>query len=161
MTIAYIGLGANLGQPQRKINAALAAIETHKNIQLLDQSSPYKSDPLGPSEQPDYINAVAKLSTALSPHDLLNALLRLETKLGRTRDGTHWGPRIIDIDLLYYGQETINDVNLTIPHPEIANRNFVVYPLAEIEPDFILPDGRPLTSLLDNISPHGLEKITI
>lgn len=160
MTTAYIGLGANLGRPTDKILSALASIAELSEIHLVAHSSLYMSNPIGPAGQPKYINAVAKLSTTLSPHHLLDALLSLETKLGRTREGTRWGPRIIDLDLLYYGERTINHHNLVLPHPEINNRNFVVYPLYEIEPGFVLPTGQLLSTLIDEVSSRGLERIS-
>ncbi|MBL4793947.1 MAG: 2-amino-4-hydroxy-6-hydroxymethyldihydropteridine diphosphokinase [Pseudomonadales bacterium] len=159
MTVAYIGLGANLSQPQQKIRQALDEIKNHRDLQLLTCSSLYQSAPMGLADQPNYINAVAKLSTTLSPHSLLDTLLNIETTLGRTRDGTRWGPRVIDIDLLYYGDHIINENKLTLPHPEINNRNFVLYPLAEIEPDFVFPDGQLLSKLLDKAPPNELERI--
>ena len=160
MTIAYIGLGANLGKPQTKIQQALAAIDGHADIRLLDKSSLYKSKAIGLTGQPDYINAAAKLEMTLTPHSLLHELLTIETMLGRTRDGTHWGPRIIDIDLLYCGDQIINDETLVLPHPEILNRDFVLYPLAEMEPNFTLPDGRMLSDITNTISEQGLKRIS-
>jgi|GEM_PF-5125557 len=114
---AWIGLGANLGDPRAQLDAALAAIGELAHTRLLSRSSYYRTPPMGPPGQPDYLNAVAGVETALTPEALLEALLAIETRLGRRRDGQVWGPRVIDLDLLCYGEQRRDTAFLRLPHP--------------------------------------------
>jgi 2-amino-4-hydroxy-6-hydroxymethyldihydropteridine diphosphokinase len=132
--LAYIGLGANLGEPVAQVRRALAEVAELDEVEVLQVSRFYRNPPLGPKEQPWYINAVAQVRTRLTAEELLRALRRLETALGRVR-GEHWGPRIIDLDLLLYDGEEVNTAELVLPHPEMHRRAFVLAPLAEIAPE--------------------------
>lgn len=149
MTTAYIGLGANIDRPSEQIVSALRAINNIETTQLIEWSSLYHSKPLGPEDQPDYTNAVAAIDTQLSPLELLDALQNIEQQQGRVKL-RHWGERCIDLDVLLFGNETLNSERLNIPHHELKNRSFVVQPLLEIAPDLVLPDG----TLLADISPE-------
>lgn len=132
--LAYIGLGANLGEPAAQLRRALAELAAIDEVEVLQVSSFYLNPPLGPPDQPWYVNAVAQVRTRLSPEELLRTLHRLETALGRVR-GERWGPRVIDLDLLLYDGEVINTPGLILPHPEMHRRAFVLAPLAEIAPE--------------------------
>lgn len=152
---AYIGLGSNLDNPTQQLDAALTRIAALADTLVTAVSRRYLSKPLGPQDQPDYINAVAAISTSLSPRQLLNALQAIEQQQGRSR-GIRWGARTIDLDILLYGDLQLTSPELEIPHPELANRNFVLLPLADIAPKLTLPDQRTLTSLLANTSSEGI-----
>lgn len=115
---------------------------------------------MGPADQPDYINAVAELSTELSPHALLDALQAIEQQHGRTRQGQRWGPRTLDLDILLYSDQQINDVRLQVPHPGIAMRSFVLYPLAEILPGCDIPGMGSLQALLKNCPDDELQRMS-
>jgi 2-amino-4-hydroxy-6-hydroxymethyldihydropteridine diphosphokinase len=128
---AYIGLGANLDHPRRQILDALDELEQLEGCANLRPSSLYASPPMGPPDQPDYINAVAEMECSLPPEALLDALQSLESRHGRVRK-QHWGPRTLDLDLLLYGEQRIDTPRLTIPHPGIGERAFVLLPLAEL-----------------------------
>lgn len=133
VTTAFIGIGSNLDNPLLQVQTALRELAEIPNTELIRSSSLYRTPPMGPPDQPDYINAVAALTTTLSPTELLDALQALEARHGRVRT-IHWGPRTLDLDLLLYGNETVHTARLTVPHPGIAQRAFVVLPLAEIAP---------------------------
>ncbi|WP_370292349.1 2-amino-4-hydroxy-6-hydroxymethyldihydropteridine diphosphokinase [Thalassolituus sp.] len=143
MSRAYIALGANLNGPEDQIITALRALRALPDTQLICWSSLYGSKPLGPQDQPDYLNAVAEVTTTLAPLDLLDALQQQERDQGREKL-RHWGERCIDLDILLYGDLTYADERLTIPHKEMTRRSFVVRPLLEIAPDLQLPDGQKL-----------------
>lgn len=145
MTPAWIGLGANLGEAEATLRSAVAALRALPG-RLAGLSSLYRSAPLGPAGQADYLNAVARLDTPLAPHALLAALQAIENANGRVR-GVRWGPRTLDLDLLLYGNDRIATADLTVPHPELVHRNFVVIPLLELEAKACLPDGRRLADL--------------
>ncbi|MAD43636.1 MAG: 2-amino-4-hydroxy-6-hydroxymethyldihydropteridine diphosphokinase [Oceanospirillaceae bacterium] len=146
MTLCYIGLGANLNNPAEQIVTALQALDKMPHCRLTAWSSLYGSKPLGPQDQPDYMNAVAALETELQPEALLDALKQQEDNQGRVKL-RHWGERTIDLDILLYGDQVYQSDRLTIPHREMCNRSFVVLPLLEIAPQLILPDGRKLAAL--------------
>jgi len=131
--LAYIGLGANLGDPRRQLEEALARLGAAEEVEVLKVSSFYLNPPLGPPEQPWYVNAVAQVRTRLAPQELLRVLQGIEAALGRVR-GERWGPRAIDLDLLLYDGEVIAEAQLEVPHPEMHRRAFVLAPLAEIAP---------------------------
>lgn len=160
MTVrTYLGLGSNLADPHRQLQQALQALGRLPGSTLAAVSSLYASDPLGPPDQPRYVNAVAALDTALAPLDLLDALQAIELDQGRVRE-RRWGPRTLDIDLLLYGDRLIDEPRLTVPHYHLHARAFVLYPLAEVAPaDFVLPDGRALADLLAACPFVGLERL--
>jgi 2-amino-4-hydroxy-6-hydroxymethyldihydropteridine diphosphokinase len=144
---AYVGLGANVGDRERNIRRALGHMD--EEGWLLRVSTVRETDPVGVSDQPKFLNAVAELDTALGPRELLAGLLAIERDLSRDRTAERrWGPRKIDLDLLLYGDEEIDEPGLTVPHPRLAERRFVLEPLVELDPDLTLPDGRPIRDLL-------------
>jgi len=160
VTTAYIGLGGNLDNPLELLRSARKAITAVKGIHETACSSYYRSTPMGPDGQPDYVNAVMAVETTLSPHDLLKALQAIELSHGRVRTGLRWGPRTLDLDILLYGEQQIRDEALTIPHAGIAEREFVLYPLAEIAPVALhIPGKGNLSELLAACPLRGLERI--
>ncbi|MBB6341587.1 2-amino-4-hydroxy-6-hydroxymethyldihydropteridine diphosphokinase [Pseudomonas fluvialis] len=159
MESVYIGLGSNLAEPQSQLRAALQALQALPDSRLIGCSSLYASDPLGPADQPRYVNAVAALDTRLEPHALLDQLQRIELEQGRQRKAERWGPRTLDLDILMFGERVLHDERLTVPHYHMHARAFVLYPLAELAPGLQLPDGRVLTELLTACPFTGLERI--
>lgn len=157
---AWIGLGSNLEDPLAQVSTALQELKQLPDTTLAARSSLYRSDPVGPPGQPDYINAVAALDTRLEPEALLDALQAIEQMHQRVRK-IHWGPRTLDLDLLLYGDQVISTPRLTVPHAYMTERNFVLWPLAELAPELILPDGRPLNTLLQHCPMGTLEKISL
>ena len=160
MERVYIGLGSNLATPIEQLRSALATLAALPHTDLIAQSSFYSSDPLGPADQPRYVNAVAALDTELSPLALLDALQTIELEQGRTRKAERWGPRTLDLDILLFGERLLDEPRLTVPHYHMHARAFVLYPLAEIAPDLKLPDGRALTELLGACPYAGLERLS-
>lgn len=156
---AYIGLGSNLADPESQLKSAVEALRRIPQSRLTALSRLYRSRPMGPADQPDYINAVAMFDTRLEALDLLDALQAIELEQGRVRGPQRWGPRTLDLDLLLYGAEIIDNERLQVPHPGIAERNFVLYPLAELAPELVFPDGRRLQQLLASCSRNGLAVI--
>lgn len=157
MAIAYIALGSNLHTPREQLKRALNALAQLPQTQLMAVSSFYRSKPLGPQDQPDYLNAAVEISTALSPLALLDELQRIENEQGRVRL-RRWGERTLDLDILLYGDEIIQTERLTVPHYDMHNREFVIVPLAEIAPNLILPNGQKLAELTDRFTVHQMEK---
>jgi 2-amino-4-hydroxy-6-hydroxymethyldihydropteridine diphosphokinase len=161
--LAYIGLGANLGEPAAQLRRALAGLAELEEVETLQASSFYLNPPLGPPEQPWYVNAVAQVRTRLTAEELLRALQRLEAALGRVR-GERWGPRVIDLDLLLYDGEVAHTPELVLPHPEMHRRAFVLAPLAEIAPDAWHPvlnkSAAQLLAALDPADRETLKPIT-
>lgn len=155
----YIGLGANLANPVQQLELAIAALRQVPHSRLVAVSSLYGSKPMGPQDQPDYVNAVAALDTSLSPEALLDALQNIEQSQGRQRKAERWGPRTLDLDILLYGEQIINTERLTVPHYGLKQREFVLYPLAEIAAELQLPDGTVLSSLLEQVPLNGLQKL--
>ena len=147
--VAYISVGSNLNNPYQQVKSAIGKLKIADNIYIETISGWYLSDPVGPKNQSRYVNGVIKISTRLSPNQLLKKLHEIENAHGRIRN-VRWGPRTLDLDILLYGSRMINTKKLTIPHPEMKIRNFVLTPLADIEPDLVLPDGSILSSLLEN-----------
>lgn len=145
-TDAYIGLGSNLANPAGQLARAVTALANLPQSTLVAQSPFYASRPVGPQDQPDFVNGVVWLKTDLSPLALLDQLQAIERAHGRERK-QHWGPRTLDLDLLLYGNDVIEQERLTVPHRELANRDFVLQPLLDLNPRLVLPDGRPLTDL--------------
>lgn len=160
MERVYIGLGSNLATPLEQLRSALAALAALAQTELVAQSSFYASDPLGPADQPRYVNAVAALDSELSPLALLDELQRIELEQGRTRKAERWGPRTLDLDILLFGERQLDEPRLKVPHYHMHARAFVLYPLAEIAPALRLPDGRHLSELLAACPFEGLERLT-
>lgn len=156
---AYIGLGSNLEQPEAQITSARKEIAALPQVAEGAFSSLYRSAPMGPQDQPDYINAVMKISTDLSPMALLQALQRIENRHGRVR-ARRWGERTLDLDILCYGDQQIEQPDLIIPHVGIAERAFVLYPLAEIAgADLVIPGQGTLSQLLTACPLNGLSRL--
>ena len=148
MPRAYVALGANLGEREAALRAALAALDATEGIDVVAASTFRETDPVDYLDQPRFLNAAAALETTLSPRELLDALLEVERSLGRTREGPRFGPRTIDLDLLLYGDESLDEPGLTVPHPRLHGRAFVLEPLAELDPGLVVPGHGPLETLL-------------
>lgn len=158
MVTAFIALGSNLASPANQIRQALLALSELPDSTLVASSKLYQNPPQGLLNQPDFINAVAELKTHLAPETLLAALLAIEQQHNRVRTEKN-GPRTLDLDLLLYGNEQIDQANLTVPHPRMTERAFVIYPLAEIAPDLILPHGPSIISLLATFDNPNLQVV--
>lgn len=149
--IAYISLGANIGDRLKQLEQAVAKLSGHQEITIKALSSFYETKPVGVEDQPYFINAVVKLETSLPPLALLAVTQSVEQALGRERK-EKWGPRVIDLDILLYGNENIQLESLTVPHPRMTERGFVLLPLEEICPDLRLPDGRSIRECRQQLS---------
>jgi 2-amino-4-hydroxy-6-hydroxymethyldihydropteridine diphosphokinase len=145
VTLAYVGLGANLGDREAAIRRALELLGVARVSTLIE------TEPWGYADQPRFLNAVAELDTAEPPRVLLDRLLDVERELGRTREGPRYGPRTIDLDLLLYGDEELDEPGLVVPHPRLHERAFVLEPLAELRPDLVVPGRGPLKALLSRL----------
>jgi 2-amino-4-hydroxy-6-hydroxymethyldihydropteridine diphosphokinase len=156
---AYVGLGSNLEEPRTQVLRALERIRELPLTRLILASPLYRSRPMGPVPQPDFVNAVAALLTQLEARALLDGLREVEAQHGRPPVHAHWGPRVIDLDLLACGQEQRSDPTLTLPHPGIPARNFVLYPLADIAPDLYLPGLGRVAELAGKVSTEGLARL--
>ena len=156
----YIGIGSNLDKPEQHTRLATRQLDDIKSTNVVKVSSFYRSSPMGPQDQPDYINAVAELQTALEPLQLLDELQSIETEHGRVRTGSRWGPRTLDLDLLLYAEKSINSERLVVPHPGLHERAFVLYPLYEISPGLVIPGKGSLAKLIEKCPAEGLEKIS-
>ena len=155
MSIVYIALGSNLNMPIQQLNLAIQAMADLPDTEIKKVSSLYQSQPLGPQDQPDYVNAVACLETGLSPLALLDALQNIENEQGRIRL-RRWGERTLDLDILLYDNQIIHNERLTVPHYDMQNREFVIVPLYEVSPELILPDGVSLQQLVKRFSSHQM-----
>ena len=156
---AYVALGSNLDDPRGQVERALDALAGIRDSRLVLRSSLYRTRPFGPVEQPDFVNAAAGLLTPLSPAELLAELQSLESRLGRERPAVRWGPRRIDLDLLVHGTDRRDEPGLALPHPGIADRAFVLVPLAEIAPDLMVPALGRVRALLARVDRSGVERI--
>jgi 2-amino-4-hydroxy-6-hydroxymethyldihydropteridine diphosphokinase len=156
---AYVGLGSNLENPESQIARAFKALDHLPDTRLIARSSLYRSCPLGPQDQPDFVNAVAGLLTRLDAHQLLAGLQTTEVRLGRGPAHVHWGPRIIDLDLLIYGSVQIDEPQLRIPHAGIQMRNFVLHPLAQIAPELLVPGVGRVNRLLWQVDAAGIVRL--
>ncbi|MFP1816803.1 2-amino-4-hydroxy-6-hydroxymethyldihydropteridine diphosphokinase [Lonsdalea quercina] len=156
MTCVYLALGSNLSQPLQQVHAALTALDAIPLTRRVRCSPFYRSRPLGPQDQPDYLNAVAELHTELEPEALLDHTQRIEREQGRVRKAHRWGPRTLDLDILLFGDKVINTERLIVPHYDMKNREFMLYPLADIAPMLIFPDGEALAARLTLVPPNGL-----
>lgn len=148
MTRAFVALGGNLGDTRAALRRALDALDALPHTRLVAYSRFYRTPPWGLREQPPFLNAAAELETGLAPHALLDALLEIERGAGRVRDGERWGPRTLDLDLLYMEGAAVDDERLTLPHPRIAERAFVLLPLADLAPGLELPGQGRVEALL-------------
>jgi 2-amino-4-hydroxy-6-hydroxymethyldihydropteridine diphosphokinase len=155
---AYVALGANLGDPQRTVRAALDALARLPKSTLLSSSSLYRTAPVGLAGQPDFINAVAALETGLPADDLLEALFAIEREFGRVRKAKN-GPRTLDLDLLLYDALTVDTPHLHLPHPRLHLRAFVIVPLAEIAPDCVLPGRGSVAAWLPAVANQGIARL--
>jgi 2-amino-4-hydroxy-6-hydroxymethyldihydropteridine diphosphokinase len=160
MVICYIGIGSNLGDPVEKAKQAIATLAQLECSNLVATSSLYSSKPMGPKAQPDYINAVVKLTTELTPLELLDQLQNIEQHSGRVRKDERWGPRTLDLDILLIDDLIIEEPRLTVPHYGMHLREFVLYPLYEIAPQLTLPNNVTLKHLVDNCPRNGLDIYT-
>ena len=156
--LAYIGLGSNLENPLQQMKTAINDLQSLADINIVSVSSLYQSPPMGPADQPDYINAVLALETSLNPHQLLDALQSVEQLHGRVRK-RHWGERTLDLDILLYGDQILDDERLKIPHPGMHERAFVLYPLAEIAPDIEIPGIGTLQKILPSCPQGDLQQV--
>jgi 2-amino-4-hydroxy-6-hydroxymethyldihydropteridine diphosphokinase len=148
VTRAYVGLGSNLGDREDFIKEALAAIGADPEIEIVRVSTVRETEPVGYVDQPKFLNAAVLVETSLSPRELLDRLLAIELNLGRRRDGPPHGPRTIDLDLLVYGGEVVDEPGLCVPHPRLHERRFVLEPLAELTPGLVVPGFGPVEALL-------------
>jgi len=156
---AYIGLGSNLASPVEQIKSARTAIAAIAGVEERAFSGLYHSLPMGPQDQPDYVNAVMCIATDLSPLDLLHRLQSIENEQGRVRKGERWGARTLDLDLLIYGDQKIEMPDLTVPHVGIAERSFVLYPLYEIAPQLVVPGKGDIATLVAKCPLNGLKRL--
>jgi 2-amino-4-hydroxy-6-hydroxymethyldihydropteridine diphosphokinase len=156
MNTVFIAVGSNLSDPVTQANEAIEALKSVPNSSFIRASSLYSSSPMGPQDQPDYINAVVEIETELTPLELLDCTQAIELEQGRVRKEERWGPRTLDLDIILYGNEVIDSERLTVPHYGMKEREFVLYPLAEIAPSLTLPCGTRLESLLEVVDRNGL-----
>ena len=155
VAIAYLGLGGNLGDAANSIRTAAGLLASDGRVRVSSRSSFYRTDPVGYEDQPEFTNAVIEIETTLTAEELLGLCLRIEQNLGRQRT-IRWGPRVIDIDILIYDNLEMNTPGLTIPHPRMMERGFVMAPLAEIAPDLTMPDGRTADEVYVGLGPSGV-----
>ena len=155
MTLVYIALGSNLASPLEQVQAAIRALGDIPHSRVVNVSSFYRTPPLGPQDQPDYLNAAVALETTLAPDALLDHTQRIELQQGRVRKAERWGPRTLDLDIMLFGDDVINSPRLTVPHYDMKNRGFMLWPLFEIAPEQRFPDGTALRAVLANL---GAEK---
>jgi 2-amino-4-hydroxy-6-hydroxymethyldihydropteridine diphosphokinase len=156
---AFIGLGSNLESPIAQLKSARLAINALDDVKELVFSNLYASSPMGPQDQPDYVNAVMSVATSLSPLDLLHALQAIELEHGRVRGVQRWGARTLDLDVLLYGDQQIDTPELTVPHQGIAERAFVLVPLSDCDADLVIPGKGELSNLLRNCPLTGLLRL--
>ena len=156
---AYVALGSNLDDPCAQVERAFEALSAVQGARLVMRSSLYRSPPLGPVAQPDFINAVAGMLTTIAPREFLAELKSIEQRLGRAQPAVRWGPRSIDLDLLVHGTTRLVEPGLTVPHAGIAERAFVLAPLAEIAPDLDVPGLGRVSALAASVPSSGLARI--
>jgi len=157
MNLVYLGLGSNLSDPEQQIRKAIEQIANITEINISAVSSLYFSRPMGPQDQPDYMNAAIEIKTTLKPIALLDKLQAIENNAGRIRKENRWGARILDIDMLLYNDESIDTERLTVPHYGLQEREFVLIPLAEIDNKLMLPNGESVSTLAEKIASNGLK----
>ena len=153
--LAYVGIGSNLDDPRRKVELAISMLDELPGCRVVQRSSLYQSAPYGDVEQDDFVNAVVSIETAVPPAILLSCFKELERSQGRDPDGPRWGPRPLDLDILVYGDAVLDSADLQIPHPGIAERNFVLLPLREIAAELVIPGLGPVAEIpVDEASPR-------
>jgi len=145
---AYVGLGANLGPREQTLRRAIELLSAEDGVNVVAVSRLRETEPVGVLDQPRFLNGAAALETTLAPRELLDVLLRIEQELGRTRDGMRWGPRTVDLDLLVYADELVDEPGLRVPHPRLRERRFALEPLAELDPELVIPELGPVSELL-------------
>jgi 2-amino-4-hydroxy-6-hydroxymethyldihydropteridine diphosphokinase len=148
---AFVGLGANLGRREDTLLRAVERLGAEDGVEVVALSRLRETDPVGVEDQPRFVNAAVLLETTLLPRELLDVLLRIERELGRVRDGTRWGARVIDLDLLAYGAEVVDEPGLRVPHPRLHQRRFALEPLAELDPELEIPGRGTVSELLDRL----------
>ena len=151
MTRAYVGLGSNMGDRAHLLWGAIHMLAFNPEVEVVSVSSIRETDPVGFADQPRFLNAAVALDTELDPRALLELLLSIERELGRTRDGPRFGPRTIDLDLLLYGDEVVDEPGLTVPHPRLHERRFVLEPLAELDHELTVPERGAVQALLARV----------
>lgn len=156
---AYVALGSNLGDSRATLVGAAEALAALPGSRLAGISRIYRTPPWGRRDQPDFLNAVVRLRTTLEPHDLLDALMAIERRFGRTRDGERWGPRTLDLDLLHVDGMVLDEPQLTLPHPRMGERAFVLLPLADLAPELVLPGQGRVIELLQQVNADGCEPV--
>jgi 2-amino-4-hydroxy-6-hydroxymethyldihydropteridine diphosphokinase len=152
---AYVGIGSNLNHPQARVHEAFGHLEALSSTGRVLRSRLYRTRPMGPQDQPEFVNAAAGLLTQLTARELLAALLGIEKSMGRNRQ-ERWGPRVIDLDLIWMPGEIIDEPGLTVPHPGVSTRNFVLYPLADIAPSLAIPGHGTVSELLQRAGDDGI-----
>lgn len=152
---AYAAIGSNLSDPPARVQEAFEHIAALPGTRLVRRSNLYRTRPMGPQDQPDFVNAAAGLLTQLSARQMLEGLLQIEAAMGRNRQ-ERWGPRVIDLDLIWMLGETIDEPGLTVPHPGVSTRNFVLYPLADIAPTLVIPGHGKVLELLHAAGDDGI-----
>ncbi len=156
MEQVYIAVGSNLGEPLLQAKQAIAALDAIPSSRVAATSSLYRTKPLGPQDQPDYLNLAVLLETELEPEVLLDYTQKIELELGRMRKAERWGPRTLDLDIMLFGNRTIQTPRLTVPHYGLKEREFMLYPLNDIAPNLVFPDGELLSERLVLIPKNGL-----
>lgn len=156
MTRVYLALGSNLADPLHQVQAALDALAALPDTRLVATSSLYRTPPYGPPDQPDYLNAAVALDTELAPEALLDLTQRIELEQGRVRKDERWGPRTLDLDIMLFGDLTLNTPRLIVPHYDMHNRAFMLVTLLEIVPDIVLPDGTRARDLLSGLDSSAI-----
>ena len=159
MSNVYLGLGSNKDHPTRKISQALKHLEQHPSLELIDCAPPYQSTPVGPVAQDDFVNTVALITTELSPLQLLRACQAIEQAMGRPAQRIHWGPRVIDLDILLFDDLVFSHPNLQIPHPHMTQRHFVLAPLHDLSPALQLPGGQSVADCLTRCTDQPIKLI--
>jgi len=152
VTLAYIAIGSNLSAPLEQVNAAIQALADIPQSRVVAVSSFYRTPPLGPQDQPDYLNAAVALETALDAESLLDNTQRIELQQGRERKAERWGPRTLDLDIMLFGDAIIHTERLTVPHYDMKNRGFMLWPLIEIAPQLTFPTGESLQAVLEHLN---------
>lgn len=159
--LVYIGLGSNLNDPVMQVKRAVSRLRTLVNSRFIKASSLYQSAPMAAMDQPDYINAIVLLETELSALELLDRLQDIEQEQGRVRDGERWGARVLDLDILLFGEDEIDTERLVVPHYGLHERLFVLLPLMEVEPDLNIPGRGVLKEMLEHCDRSDIKKVSL